>query len=67
MLFRSEEVMIYFNLFGVMIGTVMFMIVYINTFILPSLNSKWFNIGYIGLGLYNIIWNSYEIISKVPA
>ena len=59
--------MIYFNLFGVMIGTVMFMIVYINTFILPSLNSKWFNIGYIGLGLYNIIWNSYEIISKVPA
>ena len=59
--------MIYFNLFGIMIGTVMFMIVYINTFILPSLNSKWFNIGYIGLGLYNIIWNSYEIISKVPA
>ena len=59
--------MIYLNLFGVMIGTVMFMIVYINTFILPSLNSKWFNIGYIGLGLYNIIWNSYEIISKVPA
>jgi len=59
--------MIYLNLFGIMIGTVMFMIVYINTFILPSLNSKWFNIGYIGLGLYNIIWNSYEIISKVPA
>ena len=59
--------MIYLNIFGIMLGTALFMVVYINTFILPAFTSKWFNIGYIGLGLYNIIWNSYEIISKVPA
>ena len=58
--------MIYLNLFGVIIGTVILMIVCINIFILPEFTSKWFNIGYISLGLYNIIWNSYEIINKIP-
>jgi hypothetical protein len=57
--------MIYWYLFNIIIGTMLLMIVYYNVMIL-GIYRPFFNPFNFVMGIFNIIFSCYMIVSKIP-